>query len=451
MWERRPRFFVDSNQPARKDCPQSDMATPAVPTPTVEPVAAPAAISSERARILSALLDDLQALTDGAVAAIRAEIPAYRDQDKRILGDLSDQVREHYRIKLTCLLEERTLTLEDLAFVRGAATRRARAGLKLEDYLNAFRVGGQVLWEAVMTEAGESPAGHEAALTIATPLMNYTDLASTNASNAYVEFQQYMVADADRSRRDLLERLLNGELPTGGPLLATAQRFGIGEQTRTAVAIAVPLGECLNPEVPHAASAAIAHSGLHEAQTLVVARQSEIIAVPVLGPGGDELELCDRLESVQERLRQEGMPVAIGISTLAGGVGELPRAHAEARAALDLLGETGGVAALPRLSPFQYLVLRADDTAVRLVDPDLRGFLDEDRDRGGVLTATIRAFAAADLNLRAAAEELQIHPNTARYRLSRVEERTGRNPRRIADLLDLLIAIALRDDTIAQQ
>jgi sugar diacid utilization regulator len=75
----------------------------------------------------------------------------------------------------------------------------------------------------------------------------------------------------------------------------------------------------------------------------------------------------------------------------------------------------------------------------------VRTFLDEDRARGDALTQTIRAVAAADLNLRVAAERLQVHPNTAQYRLRRIEERTGRNPRRIADLLELLVAIALDD------
>ena len=112
------------------------------------------------------------------------------------------------------------------------------------------------------------------------------------------------------------------------------------------------------------------------------------------------------------------------------------------------MGADGGVEALARLTPFDYLALRADDTARRLVDPRLRAFLHEDRRRGGALTATIRAVADADLNLRVAAERLQVHPNTAQYRLRRIEERTGRNPRRISDLLDLLVAIAL-DDAIA--
>jgi DNA-binding PucR family transcriptional regulator len=139
------------------------------------------------------------------------------------------------------------------------------------------------------------------------------------------------------------------------------------------------------------------------------------------------------------------MPLAMGIGTVADGVAELPRAYTEARAALEGVTDEGGVAALPRLSPFGYLALRAEDTAGRLVDPRVRAFLDEDRARGGVLTATIRAFADADLNLRVAAERLQIHPNTAHYRLRRIEERTGRSPRRFADLFDLLVAIALDD------
>jgi DNA-binding PucR family transcriptional regulator len=133
----------------------------------------------------------------------------------------------------------------------------------------------------------------------------------------------------------------------------------------------------------------------------------------------------------------------MGISTVAGGVAELPRACLEARTALESVADGGGVVALPRLSPLDYLLLRADDTARWLVGPRLRAFLDADRARGGVLVATVRAFAGADLNLRLAAERLQVHPNTAQYRLRRVQERTGRNPRRIADLLDLLVAIEL--------
>lgn len=403
------------------------------------------AVEEERARILCALLDRVADLSVRAVAAIRSEIPGYSAmEDERFFDDVAEQVSRHYRTKLSSFLEGRIVTLEDIAFVRGAATRRARAGFPLEDYLNAFRVGQQVIWDATVECASDTPVGREAALLLAGPQMRYVDFASTHAAHAYVEFQQYVIADADRERRDLLEHLLAGEMPTRGPLIGAAQRYGIGADTRMLVVAAMIAGHPAASDAPHAASAALVRAGMHEPSTLVVVRQAQIVALPVLGPDGDPAKLCDRLEDLQQRLRAEGMPLAMGISTVASGVAELPRRYQEAHSALECVTD-GGVSALPRLSAFQYLALHSDDTARRLVDPRLREFLSEDRGRGGVLTATIRAFADADMNLRAAAEALQVHPNTAQYRLGRIEERTGRNPRSVEHLVDLLVAIALED------
>ena len=404
-------------------------------------------VRNARVRILGELLDQVDDLAASAVEAMREEIPSYTAQDDtRFFDDVLDQVTRHYQTKLSAFLEGRTVTLEDISFVRGAATRRARSGFALEDYLNAFRVGQQVLWDATVACAGDRPVGREAALRLAGPQMRYVDFASTHAAHAYVEFAQHVVADADRERRDLLEHLLAGHMPANGPLAGAAQRYGLGADTRMMVAVAVLAGRADDADAPDAASAALARAGLHEASTLVVVRQSEIVAVPSLGPGIDPIEMCNGLERLQRRLRSEGMPLAVGISTVAAGVSELPRAYLEARAALEcVVDPDGGVAALPRLSAFEYLARHADDTAQRLVDPQLKTFLDEDRARGGVLTATIRVFAESDLNLRLAAERLQVHPNTAQYRMGRIEERTGRNPRRVSDLLDLLVAIALDD------
>lgn len=411
----------------------------------VQPVVGGTSVRAESLRILGSLVDRLDEVTERAVAAMPAEIPAYRDREARFYDDVRDQVSRHYRVKLSAFLEERTITPQDVAFVRGAACRRARAGLALEDYINAFRVAQQVFWAEVVRSAGDSATGHEAAVALALPLMRYCDLASTQAARAYVEFQQYVVADADRERRDLLEHALAGELPTRGPLLHAGQAHGITTDARLMVVAGMVIAPAQDADAPQVASAVIASAGLNEMKTLVVVRQAEIVAVLALGADRAPAELCDRIDALQTRLCHEGIALAIGASTVAAGVAELPRAYREARAALDGVGERGGVAALARLSPFEYLALRSDDTARRLVDSRLRAFLDEDRRRGRALTATIRAFAAADLNLRIAAERLQVHPNTAQYRLRRIEERSGRNPRKLADLLDLLVAIALDD------
>jgi hypothetical protein len=408
-------------------------------------------VEAERRRICTTMLDRVEAVADASVRLIRDEIPAYRalQEEQRFIADVSDQVHKHHVMNMISLLEDRPVTLEEISFVRGAAMRRARAGLALEDYINAYRVGQQNLWDTIIAIAGETPEARAAALTLATPLMRYVDFASTHAGHAYAEFQQYAVADADRERRDLLEHLLAGKLPSRGPLLAAAQGYGLRADARMLVAAAVPVGPDPDADAPYAASAAIARSGLRELRTLVVVRQSEIVAVAALCADGDARAQCRRLEALQRRLLEEGTPLALGVSTVAAGVAELPRAYAEARSALECIaGDGGGVVALPRLSPFGYLAMRVDDTAQRLVDPRVREFLEEDRARGGVLTATIRAFADADLKINGAAEQLQVHPNTTQYRLRRIEERTGRNPRQIADLLDLLFAIELDERSV---
>jgi hypothetical protein len=405
------------------------------------------AVRTERARILSTLLGRIDGLTAAGVAAIRAEIPAYgAERDERFLADLASQVRLVYSTGLSAMLQERPLASEDIAFVRGAAMRRAEVGFGLEDYLAAFRVGQVTLWEAMVACGAETPEGREAALTLAAPLLRLINFASTHAGQGYVEYRQLAVAEADRERRDLLELLLAGELPAHGPLNALAKTHGIGFDTSLLVVAAAAVGPAVSPEVTQAAGIAIARAGLSES-TLVVVRQGEIVAVPTVAePAG----LCTRIDALQARLAEQGTALAIGVSTIASGVAELSRAYAEARAARRCLAGDAGVIAIPQLTPFEYVVLRADETAHRVVDAKLGAFLDDDLSRGGVLSSTVQAFARADLNLRAAAKALHVHPNTAQYRLRRIEERTGRNPRRIADLLDLLVAIALRRNSVPQ-
>lgn len=407
-------------------------------------------VERERLRIVYEQLEQVEALARGAVRAICDAIPMYAAQDSAFITDVVDQTAKNYRANLTMFLEDRVLTLDDIAFVRGAAMRRARAGMPLEDYLNAYRVGQQFLWEAIVASAADSPVGQQVALSLATEVLQYTNFASTHAGHAYVEFQQYAIADADRERRDLLEHLLAGKMPSRGPLVARTRAYGIEAVGPSVIAVGIPVDPEVDTDALHAASATIARLSHCSLRSLVVLRQAEIIAVQALGPRGDAGELCDRVDLLQQELASDGLQLAIGISTIADSVAELPRAYLEARSAVELVTTTGGLAALPRMSPFDYLARRGVDTAARLIDPRIRRFLDEDRHRGGSLIATIRALAEANLNMRVAAERLYVHTNTAHYRVRRIQERTGRNPRRVADLFELLVAIALHDAQAAR-
>jgi DNA-binding PucR family transcriptional regulator len=62
------------------------------------------------------------------------------------------------------------------------------------------------------------------------------------------------------------------------------------------------------------------------------------------------------------------------------------------------------------------------------------------------MRATLRAYADESMNLTRAAEALHVHPNTLRYRLGRIRERSGRDPYDFNQLVDLLCLLDLLDE-----
>jgi DNA-binding PucR family transcriptional regulator len=101
--------------------------------------------------------------------------------------------------------------------------------------------------------------------------------------------------------------------------------------------------------------------------------------------------------------------------------------------------------ALPTMTALDYLVRQSNPTAKRLIPASVAQFAAEDRAAGSALLETLRAYAAADLNVRRTAEQLHIHVNTAHYRIAKIEERTGAQLRSVSDVVGLLIAAQLTE------
>ncbi len=77
---------------------------------------------------------------------------------------------------------------------------------------------------------------------------------------------------------------------------------------------------------------------------------------------------------------------------------------------------------------------------VKLVTPTIEcfaGLADNERD---ILFDTFRVWLENDGSLRTAGELLFCHPNTVRYRLHRIEQRTGRSLTRPRDVAELSLA-----------
>ncbi|MFW0785176.1 helix-turn-helix domain-containing protein [Gordonia sp. CPCC 206044] len=75
----------------------------------------------------------------------------------------------------------------------------------------------------------------------------------------------------------------------------------------------------------------------------------------------------------------------------------------------------------------------------------LQPVLDYDAEKGTSYVQTLRTFLALDGHWGATANELGIHSNTLRYRLSRVEHLTGRGLQSTADRSDYYLALCLRE------
>ena len=79
----------------------------------------------------------------------------------------------------------------------------------------------------------------------------------------------------------------------------------------------------------------------------------------------------------------------------------------------------------------------APEAMVKLATPTIQCFAGLDENERDILFDTFRAWLENDGSLRAVGELMFCDPNTVRYRLHRIEQRTGRSlspPRDIAEL-----------------
>jgi PucR C-terminal helix-turn-helix domain/GGDEF-like domain len=382
-------------------------------------------------------------LAERSLHEIRAEIEAYAAiEDPAMLADVTEHVAENHDALRAMLLRGRPVAAEDLAFIRPHAAWRARRGIPLPDFLHAFRIGHRVIWDAILKLAGDDEQARAAALVAARTVIEFIDHASTHAAEAYLEAQQLLLAEGDRVRRDLLEDLLAGREPAPGPRLTTARAAGLGPGARCLLIAAVPVIAPDDELALRSAASTLARAAGGVVRPLVVVRQDEIVIVRALEQQ-DARALVEPVRRTRGQLAGTGVALAVGVSTAFETTAGLPDAYREACAAIESLGPDGGVLALPELSAFDYLTLRGDATAGRLITPAIRRFVDEDLASGGTLTSTLLAYAAANLNAKVAAQHLYVHVNTAHHRLARIEEKTGCRLRELADVQELLIAIRL--------
>jgi hypothetical protein len=398
-----------------------------------------------RSAALDEIVEALRArhddLVQRGVERIFAEIPAYvAFAATPFVDDVRTHVGLHHDAVVRSLAVQRPLDPRELGFMRPQVTRRV-GRIPLADFMQGFRVYMEVLWEALLESAVDEP-GREAALQAAGVVIRYINNAASEAADVYVEAERLLVAQGDRVRRDLLEDLLAGNAPVPGPKLTAARDAGLHPPAPCLVVVAVPLTAPEDEHALRAVAVALARAVGSTLQPLTVTRHDELVLIArVEGDAGD---LVEALGQAHERLATAGTPLAIGVSAVQSGLDRVADGYVQAQDAVERVRATGGMLALPALSAFDCLTRFGRDTARQQIPERMRQFVTEDVADGGVLTATLLEYVRSDFNAKLTAERLYVHPNTARYRLGRIEERTGSDLRRVADVLDLLIAVTLR-------
>jgi sugar diacid utilization regulator len=104
------------------------------------------------------------------------------------------------------------------------------------------------------------------------------------------------------------------------------------------------------------------------------------------------------------------------------------------------------VVALGDLSSLECALISSDSTVKAMImskGAELKALPSEEL---AMVKATVRAFAASDLNVNRAATALFVHANTVRYRLGRIAEATGYDPRAFAGLVELVCLLDTLDE-----
>lgn len=336
----------------------------------------------------------------------------------------------------------------EFEFVRAHAQRRAEQRFPLEAILHAYRCGHRVLshWlrDAALAVPHASPDRVISA--VADFSIEYTNIISSITAAEYVA-QTRILAEAEGDRRtELLNHLLRGYDEADGRVTSLLKRAGYLEQHQSYCVAVVQA--TIAQEMEHQARALRIVNAVTDAfaatpvRALVGIRNNLVTAVLAdkrrqSGWTAPQTNLSDRIGPM---LLVLGPAVLVGVSSDHPSTSFLPKAVNEALIALDFAGVTKRVSKFSDLPVRDLLVHRGSDF-VQAVPPSwIAALAGANEKSGGSLVKTVRAVAAADLNVQKAARALGKHPNTVYMRLEKIKGLTGLDGQHYHDLTELLLA-----------
>jgi hypothetical protein len=368
-----------------------------------------------------ALLVDVERLGRDVAETVWAAVPAYP----------ASGLVPFEQVEASCVAEVRA-ALEALQGVpvdargaRATGRRRAEQGMPLADVVSAYRHGCTRIWAILVTQARARgvPDGAlvEAATTVWDAQAAFTEALTIGYRDVVAE--RALLHEEEASA--LVGALLLGRDVERLTLWETSEALGLDRSAPMAVVVAEPVevGRHPLPGIRDALRAA----DFRSAWRLTSDDQTGIVSIP-------RTASLDRLVALL-RGRATGR---VGISPVQPKLSDAPAAQRLAR-----------IAMLSATSASPVAVFGEDVIGVASVASDLFGQLsrgvlagldDLSADERSLLLLTFQTWVDHGGSATEAAGVLYCHPNTVRYRLRKLEERTGRSVSDPRSMLELLLA-----------
>jgi hypothetical protein len=407
------------------------MATPAARTTF-------AAVPPEAADVLRPALPGL---ADEMIAAIAVEVPDYA---RAMEGTFGQMVRLGVEVALGRFMDMVADPTADVTRARDTYVNLGRgefhAGRSLDALLAAYRVGARLAWRRFVEAGTAAELPPEALYSVGEAMFAYIDEISAESADGYAEEQSAAAGESQRRRRRLVRLLAQDPPPAAEAIRTAAQAAAWPLPNRVAVLVAADItgaSDAGGPPPDARGGEPVPGEEIIEATATRLARR---IGGGALGGAAAGLT-CVFVPDPDAPGRGRQIAAALADGPASGGDGppaiisrgptvpwadaasSLRRAAAAYRLATSGRIPGGLVIAEDHLATLLLAAdrgLAADLAASRLAPLQTLG--DGPRAR---LTETLRAWLDRPGQVQAVAAELDVHPQTVRYRLRQLRELFG--------------------------
>jgi PucR C-terminal helix-turn-helix domain/GGDEF-like domain len=304
---------------------------------------------------------------------------------------------------------------------------RARDGVPLASVMEAYRVAFRAILDAALKMVtGRAQANGDVVRLLTTKILAAQDIFTAAMTAAYRDERSRRLIGDESEREILIDSLLHGRLfeqwsiweaadclrlPAHGPYVVIAAESSVGTEALPGI-----------------------ESKLRSMDVFSAWQLLPDLHVGIVYVKGDK-QLANVLALVSRMASNR-----VGVSAQFDDLRDTAQALRYARVTLRGRSDQG-----PRVTQFDGSILStaavsAPEVMVKLAMPVIECFAELTADERDVLFETFRVWLENDGSLRAVGELLFCHPNTVRYRLHRIEQRTGRSVTRPRDVAELSLA-----------